>query len=159
MQFAANCIVQHWKTKTHGLMHAKVTCPICRQSVNIILPLFPLETQELTADYRSLMLNLNSYNKKFSGAPRPYMEYIYDLPIMLRHAITELFSLNGLNFWYRIRLVVIMIIAVIYLLSPFDLIPESVYGIIGIVDDFCILLLLAIYVSVFYRQFVTNRNE
>jgi RING finger protein 170 len=124
-----------------------------------MLPLFALETQELTVEYRIIIHDINSYNKKFSGAPRPFIEYIYDLPTMLRHAINELFSLNGLNFWYRIRLTVIIVIAICYLLSPFDLIPESVYGIVGIVDDFCILFLLAIYVSIFYRQFVTNRNE
>ena len=46
---------------------------------------------------------------------------------------------------------------VIYLLSPFDIIPESVFGILGYIDDLMIVLIVVVYVSFLYRATLTER--
>lgn len=58
---------------------------------------------------------------------------------------------------FRIRIILCLVAALLYLLLPFDILPESVFGILGYLDDLLVLLLLAVYVSIIYRNFVANR--
>ena len=44
-------------------------------------------------------------------------------------------------------------------MSPFDLIPEVVFGILGLVDDFVIAIIIFIGVAQGFRQILQNRNE
>jgi RING finger protein 170 len=86
-----------------------------------------------------------------------WIDYIRDLPTILRHCFRLFFSVSGLLLMFRIRILVILLIALLYFLSPFDIIPEAAFGILGLLDDFFILLLVAIYVSVIYRRYVANQ--
>lgn len=44
-----------------------------------------------------------------------------------------------------------------YLISPLDMIPEAVFGFLGLLDDLFVIFLLAIYVTVIYRRFLASR--
>ncbi len=46
------------------------------------------------------------------------MDYLTDIPVLLRHIINELFSLQGLQLWHRIRWTILMIIGFLYFISP-----------------------------------------
>ena len=46
--------------------------------------------------------------------------------------------------------------ALLYLLSPFDIIPEAAFGLIGILDDLVIITLFLLYASILYRNFVVQ---
>ena len=59
---------------------------------------------------------------------------------------------------FRFRIVLLAIGAIFYLISPFDILPESVFGVLGFLDDIFIFLLLAVYISIFYRQAVAARG-
>jgi RING finger protein 170 len=85
------------------------------------------------------------------------MDYIRDLPTLLRHAIREVFTLSGLVWMFRLRIVICFIAALLYFISPLDLIPEAAFGILGLLDDFFVLLLLGIYVTIIYRRAITAR--
>ncbi|CAK9295705.1 unnamed protein product [Gordionus sp. m RMFG-2023] len=87
------------------------------------------------------------------------MDYIRDLPVLLRHAIGEFFSVSGLAFVFRARMVLCFLGAALYLLSPFDALPEAVFGILGFLDDAVVLLLVAVYATVAYRQTLTARQN
>lgn len=157
--FCGNCIIQHWHVKTANILHTSISCPICRQMVTMMLPAFTLDAETVNNQLnRPIILNINKYNKKFSGMPRNYMDYIYDLPTLLRHSFIALFSLDGLAIWYRVRVVFLVLFALCYLLSPFDLIPETLFGIFGLIDDILIFLFLAVYITIIYRQIVANRT-
>ena len=58
---------------------------------------------------------------------------------------------------FRLRVLVCFLAAILYLISPFDLVPEAVFGFLGLLDDLFILLLLAIYISIIYRRVVMER--
>ena len=58
---------------------------------------------------------------------------------------------------FRVRILVCFLAALLYFVSPFDIIPEAVFGILGFLDDLFILLLLAIYVSLIYRNVIQQR--
>ena len=47
-------------------------------------------------------------------------------------------------------------IAALYLLSPFDIVPEAAFGIFGLLDDLVIVALFLIYASILYRNFVVE---
>ena len=47
--------------------------------------------------------------------------------------------------------------ALTYLVSPLDFLPEALFGLLGFMDDFLVILLLFVYISIMYREVVTQR--
>ena len=88
-----------------------------------------------------------------------WLDYIYDLPTLLRHITSEFFSVGGLMYMFRIRIVICFTGAIMYLISPLDMIPEAVFGLFGLLDDVFVVLLVAIYITIIYRRFLANRWE
>ena len=60
---------------------------------------------------------------------------------------------------FRFRVLICFLAALLYFISPLDIIPEAMFGILGFLDDFFVFLLLAIYVSIIYRQMVAARAQ
>lgn len=87
-----------------------------------------------------------------------FMEMIRDCPTLMRHLWNEFFSVGGLMLMFRIRIVLCFLAAVMYLVSPLDIIPEAVFGVLGLLDDVFVLFLLAIYISIIYRRLVVSRS-
>jgi RING finger protein 170 len=82
------------------------------------------------------------------------------LPYVLGRVWRSLFSPT---FWvYFLRSVHILrwaMLAIVYLLMPFDLIPESVMGIIGYVDDILFaLFLISFFLSIAAIQYYRNHH-
>ena len=59
---------------------------------------------------------------------------------------------------FRFRVVLLVIGAFLYLISPLDILPEAAFGMMGFLDDIFIFLLLAVYISIIYRQIVAARG-
>jgi RING finger protein 170 len=49
-------------------------------------------------------------------------------------------------------MIVIFVSVIAYVISPLDILPESVLGIFGLLDDFFIVLCSALYVIIAFRQ-------
>uniref|UniRef100_A0A8D0E5H8 E3 ubiquitin-protein ligase RNF170 n=1 Tax=Salvator merianae TaxID=96440 RepID=A0A8D0E5H8_SALMN len=148
--FCGTCIIAYWR---QGSWLGAIHCPICRQTVTLFLPLFS-EGQE---DAALVLQDITDYNRRFSGQPRSMMERIMDLPTLLRHAFREMFSVGGLFWMFRIRIFLCLLGALLYLASPLDFLPEALFGILGFLDDFFVVFLLLIYISIMYREVVTQR--
>lgn len=148
--FCGSCIIAYWRC---GSWLGAIHCPICRQTVTLFLPLFNDSQQ----DGAQVLEDVNDYNRRFSGQPRTIMERIMDLPTLLRHAFREMFSVGGLFWMFRIRILLCLLGALLYLASPLDFIPEALFGILGFLDDFFVVFLLLIYISIMYREVVTQR--
>ena len=86
------------------------------------------------------------------------MDYLYDLPALLRHLLKEFFSVGGLVIMFRARIVLCVVAIVVYLVSPLDILPEAVLGILGLLDDLFVLLLVLVYMTIIYRQVVAQRD-
>lgn len=86
-----------------------------------------------------------------------WLDYLWDLPTLLRHASSEFFSVGGLMYMFRLRIFLCFFAALMYLISPLDMIPEAVFGFLGLLDDLFVIFLLAIYVTVIYRRFLATR--
>ncbi|XP_077549004.1 E3 ubiquitin-protein ligase RNF170-like isoform X2 [Haemaphysalis longicornis] len=157
--FCANCLVSYWH---HGNWGGAVRCPVCRQQVSVMLRCFqdhqvPEETDAQREERARLLRDINDYNRRYSGEPRPWLDHLRDLPTLLRHAGSEFFSVGGIMYMFRLRIVLCFVAAIMYLVSPLDMIPEAVFGILGLLDDLFVVLLLAIYVTVIYRRFLAAR--
>ncbi|CAN7937702.1 unnamed protein product, partial [Ixodes hexagonus] len=157
--FCANCLVLYWR---HGNWRGAVRCPVCRQQVSVMLRCFQEQQVNDDADVQReerlrLLRDINDYNRRFSGEPRPWLDHLRDLPTLLRHAGSEFFSVGGIMYMFRLRIVLCFVAAVMYLISPLDMIPEAIFGILGLLDDVFVVLLLAIYVTVIYRRFLATR--
>ena len=50
----------------------------------------------------------------------------------------------------------ILFTVIAYVLSPLDILPESVLGFLGLFDDFFIILCAALYVIIAYREFLSR---
>lgn len=70
----------------------------------------------------------------------------------------EFFSGAGLLHMFRLRIVICLLAAFVYLISPLDIIPEAVFGILGLMDDMFVILVICIYVSMFYRNYIAIRS-
>lgn len=150
--FCGTCIIAYWR---YGSWLGAISCPICRQTVTLLLPVFVEDNQ--TQDVLELRQDINDYNRRFSGQPRSIMERIMDLPTLLRHAFREMFSVGGLFWMFRIRILLCLLGAFFYLISPLDFVPEALFGILGFLDDFFVIFLLLIYISIMYREVITQR--
>uniref|UniRef100_A0A8K9UHR8 E3 ubiquitin-protein ligase RNF170 n=1 Tax=Oncorhynchus mykiss TaxID=8022 RepID=A0A8K9UHR8_ONCMY len=134
---------------------------LCEQ-VTLLFPLFheqvsPQQVQDGTVEPLLILRDLGDYNRRFSGQPRSLMDRLRDVPTLLRHLFREMFSVGGLFWMFRIRVLLCLIGALTYLISPLDFIPEALFGLLGFLDDFFIILLLFIYISIMYREVVTQR--
>lgn len=92
----------------------------------------------------------------FCGLPQ-FMDRLRDVPTLLRHAFREMFTVGGLFWMFRIRILLCLIGAITYLASPLDILPEALFGLLGFMDDFFVILLLFVYISIMYREVVTQR--
>lgn len=88
-----------------------------------------------------------------------FMDYIYDLPTLLQQLFSELFSVGGLVWVLRLRIILCFFAAALYFISPLDIIPESVFGFLGLLDDVLIILLLLVYITEMYRRVIANRAD
>ncbi|KAK7503951.1 hypothetical protein BaRGS_00004683 [Batillaria attramentaria] len=153
--YCGNCVITYWQ---HQSWLGAVPCPSCRTQVTILLLCFTdAEVAENSEQKSQVLEQINDYNRRFSGEPRPLMDYVRDLPTLLRHAMSEFFTVGGLIWMFRVRVVICFFAALLYFISPLDIIPEAAFGLLGFLDDLFIVLLLAIYISIIYRQIIEAR--
>ncbi|XP_026099787.1 E3 ubiquitin-protein ligase RNF170 [Carassius auratus] len=156
--FCGPCLMAYWR---YGTWLGAISCPICRQTVTLLFPLFRdtggAQTPDGQVDPALILRDIHDYNLRFSGQPRSLLDRLLDVPTLLRHAFREMFSVGGLFWMFRIRILLCVLGALTYLASPLDFIPEGVVGLLGFMDDFFVILLLFIYISIMYREVVTQR--
>ncbi|XP_003745830.1 E3 ubiquitin-protein ligase RNF170 [Galendromus occidentalis] len=151
-RFCAECLIKWLQGPAR---RPTTSCPTCRQHVSALLRNFePVADDEAR---RVLMRQINFYNRRYSGEPRPFWEHVRDLPLLLSHLASEFFSLGGLMYMFRIRIAVCFFLALVYLLSPVDVVPEAMFGLLGFLDDLFVLIVLGVYMSLIYRRLLAER--
>ncbi len=76
--------------------------------------------------------------------------------MLIPHIIRQIFSVQSIAWTYRIRIILIFLSVIAYVLSPLDILPESVLGFLGFFDDFFIIICAALYVIIAYREFLSH---
>lgn len=83
---------------------------------------------------------------------------IRDLPFLLRRLFNYMCTFEGMKYFLTMVISSFMILSLfIYIISPFDLIPEAMFGVVGLVDDLIALLGLIIVIANNYYRFLSIR--
>uniref|UniRef100_A0A2K6VFC8 E3 ubiquitin-protein ligase RNF170 n=1 Tax=Onchocerca volvulus TaxID=6282 RepID=A0A2K6VFC8_ONCVO len=153
--FCCNCIYGYWKYSASLITPVK--CAVCREIVNLLIPL-PTEGERESSADEALRCDerLNDYNRRFSNEGRPIIDYIRDLPVLVPYMIRAVISVNGLMYMFRIRVFLCLLGMAIYILSPFDILPEAVFGLLGMVDDIFISFVVLVYATILFRQLLAG---
>lgn len=147
--FCADCIRRCWQAQ--GELFAGPPCPMCRRRISLLIPTpfddnIPLELRE----------SIEQFNRRFSGVPRTLSEYMADLPSLARALGQELTSLRLFYIISRARIVFALIVAAIYLLSPFDIVPEAIFGVLGLLDDLFLYIVVGFMVLHWFRALMAT---
>jgi len=159
--YCGDCILEVWR-RSNAL--SAMSCPYCRQRITIMLPYFSQEEKdsaelEISENRSKIVSEVHMYNRRYSGEPRSLLEQFRDLPMLLRHLVLYLFSGEGLHLAFQLRVAVLAMFWLLYFVSPLDLIPEAVFGLVGLLDDLVIFLLVAMYLTFFFRQIIASMGQ
>lgn len=89
---------------------------------------------------------IKNYNLMFDDN-RPLLRKILEFPYIMKRLLSYIFSMRFLVFFLRnIYFIRLIFILGFYVISPLDILPESVMGVIGFIDDLLIILIVTSYV-------------
>ncbi len=84
---------------------------------------------------------------------------IRDLPYLVGVFWSEVVRTRGLILLNRLYTVAWFLGGIVYILSPIDLVPEAVLGIIGLVDDVIAIILVGLMIGNQVHNALVQRNE
>lgn len=153
-KFCFACFSQyHANGPAHNVQ--PVSCPLCRRAVDMISEVLPegADGSRLTPQQTELM---KQYNRRFSNEPRSLMDVGQDAPYYLRRlwAMVKGNPARTVRIFCRLRVLLGFFSVALYMLSPFDIIPEAVLGVFGLADDFIIFGIFVVYVTTIFRAFL-----
>ncbi|CDW75568.1 UNKNOWN [Stylonychia lemnae] len=147
-QHQSGCIVSYWKAKREN----KIQCPYCRRDISLLLMKDPTKVE---IDDRR---DIQRFNTLFS-ADRTFLDRIRDFPFLIARFRDELVNTRGGVLFQSSWFLIYIAIMVIYLISPFDLIPEFLFGIFGMIDDILVMIYILGSISTVFYQVLVNRNR
>lgn len=122
-------------------------CPTCRTQIDLVVPCFRRRPADETAEQTLAGFSqvLRRYNNRTAGA-------IFFQGQAMLHFVWNNF--NRLPRRIRGKLVLLFLLGVGYLVSPYDLISEGVVGVslVGYLDDIVVLLVIAVILFAIVRN-------
>ena len=79
-------------------------------------------------------------------------EQLFDAPVVISERVRAMTAAEAFVLMIRTRIGVTAMTVVLYALSPLDIIPEAVFGPLGLVDDLAVMVMGSILVSNVLRQ-------
>ncbi|XP_044474553.1 E3 ubiquitin-protein ligase RNF170-like isoform X1 [Mangifera indica] len=154
--FCGHCIMRLWE---HGSTFQTCKCPLCRRRITLLVPTRASELDRHSPSVAHTLQQLETYNRRFGGGSNGLIQKIQDLPFLLRRLLRELVDpQRSLPLVIRVRVYITMILSAVYMLSPIDVIPEGILGIVGLLDDFLIVLMGFLHVAALYRSVLYYRH-
>ena len=128
----------------------QIKCPMWRSSVSVIFREF--EPNEENQEIRE---KIKRYNRLYSEN-RSFIEFFLDAPYLIRRWFGSIHGVAGLI--QNLRLLTLLMVAFLYIISPLDLIPESVFGVLGLLDDiFIFILIILVIAHSFLQNYLRNQ--
>ncbi|XP_010534093.1 PREDICTED: E3 ubiquitin-protein ligase RNF170 [Tarenaya hassleriana] len=154
--FCGNCIMLVWR---HGSMLQSCKCPLCRRPITLLVPTEDSLRERDDSSVAEILGNIETYNRLFGGHSSSFVQRMRDLPFLLRRLLREMMDpQRTLPLVIRARVYFAMILSAIYIISPVDVIPEGILGIVGLLDDLLIVLLCFLHVAALYRSVLYFRH-
>jgi len=140
------CFVQLYSRATAA---DGVRCPICRGNVTLVVGNFDAFPAELKS-------KLSEFNRRYGGIPRSLYELLSDMPTLATEAVRSVIDGRGASTVIRAKISVMLLTAMLYTLSPVDLVPEAVFGFFGFVDDAFVIILITYLLASIWRDVLTT---
>ncbi|KAF7836424.1 E3 ubiquitin-protein ligase RNF170-like [Senna tora] len=154
--FCGNCIMLVWH---HGSAVQPCKCPLCRRQITLLVPTEDSLGQRHDPEVARVLGNIETYNRLFGGRETGLVQRMQDLPFLLRRLLRELMDPHRtLPLVIRARVYIAMILSAVYIISPVDIIPEGILGIVGLLDDLLIVLICFLHVAALYRSVLYFRH-
>ncbi|KAG2691296.1 hypothetical protein I3843_08G003300 [Carya illinoinensis] len=154
--FCGDCIMLVWH---HGSALHPCKCPLCRRQITLLVPGEASLSQRQDPEVAEILGKVQTYNRLFGGHTNGLFQRMQDLPFLLRRLLRELMDpQRSLPLVIRARVYIAMIVSVVYIISPIDIIPEGILGIVGLLDDLLIVLICFLYVAAIYRSILCFRH-
>ncbi|KAJ9562531.1 hypothetical protein OSB04_007691 [Centaurea solstitialis] len=153
--YCGNCILQVWN---HGSALQPCKCPLCRRQITLLVPSQASSQQVDDPETSEILKRIEGYNRFFGTQSSGLSQRVQDLPFLLRRLFRELMDpQRSLPFVIKARVYLALLSTAIYVLSPVDIIPEALFGILGLLDDFIIALIFFLHVGTLYRAILVRR--
>ncbi|CAL9055480.1 unnamed protein product [Musa banksii] len=155
--FCGHCILRVWH---HGSALQPCKCPICRRFITLLIPADAAVQERQDTGASQVLENIEKYNRKFGGGPSSIIQRLRDLPFFMRRLLRELIDTQRslLPLVLRARIFFAMAVSAIYVLSPVDILPEGVFGFVGLLDDLIVLLVVILHLATIYRSVLVYRH-
>ncbi|CAN6998245.1 unnamed protein product [Brassica oleracea var. botrytis] len=155
--FCGNCIMTVWRYNNSTLRPCK--CPLCRRPISLIVPSEDTTQDRNDSTVAEVLRNLETYNRLFGGGSISLVQRMQDLPFLLQRLLWEMMDpQRTFLLIIKARVYIAMILSAIYIISPIDIIPEGVLGIVGLLDDLLIVLICFLHVASLYRSVLYFRH-
>lgn len=107
-----------------------------------------------------ILSKVESYNRLFGERESSFSQRMQDVPLLVRRLSRHIMDPERtLPFFIRARVYLAAAASALYVISPFDFIPEAIAGIFGLLDDIIIVLICFMYVASLYRSFLLARHR
>ncbi|KAK9949939.1 hypothetical protein M0R45_005447 [Rubus argutus] len=154
--FFGNCILLVW---SHGSTLQPCRCPLCRRQITLLVPTEASMRHHDVPEVAEILGNVAMYNRSFRGHFRGLIQTMRDLPFLLQRLLQELWDpQRSLPRVLRARVCITMILSAAYVLSPVDFFPEAIFGVVGLLDDFLVVLIVLLYSATIYRSVLYQRH-
>ncbi|MED6205101.1 hypothetical protein PIB30_015012 [Stylosanthes scabra] len=154
--FCANCIMLVWH---HGSAVQPCKCPLCRRPITLLVPTDDSLSHRHDPEVANALDKIQRYNRLFGEREGGLLQRLQDLPFLLRRLLRDFSDpRRSLPLVIRARVYIAMILSVVYIISPIDIIPEGILGIVGLLDDLLIVLICFLHVAALYRSVLYLRH-
>ncbi|KAL8225965.1 hypothetical protein R6Q57_018522 [Mikania cordata] len=153
--YCGNCILQLWN---HGSVLQPCKCTLCRRQITLLVPSQASSQLVHDPEASEILNSIQAYNRRFGSQSTGLGQRLQDLPFLLKRLFRELMDpQRSLPFVIKARVYLALILTAIYVLSPVDIIPEALFGVLGLLDDVIIALIFFLHVGTLYRAILVGR--
>lgn len=157
--FCCTCIIQYWQ-QSKSIVYA-CDCAMCRCPFYMLLPVkwpSPGASEEIDDQLHENNMRLDDYNRRFS-IERPALDFIRDIPVLIPYLVRNFFNNDIFAVVNQIRIALVIIFLAAYFCLPNDLFPESMYGLVGFMDDCLIGILVICGLINWFRNYMAERGQ
>ncbi|XP_058030682.1 E3 ubiquitin-protein ligase RNF170-like isoform X2 [Ahaetulla prasina] len=156
--FCGYCLIGYWK---HGSWLNAINCPLCRQKktnsrtlvLNIlgwcffffgkVVFLHTCSENQPDKKNKRTFYDIRTYNRRFSGYPQPFIDHLYDMPVLLPVILRGIFTLATLMWVFFFRVVICFFGTIVCTTCPLEGMPDLCRT-LQIADNIAAIVLLLI---------------
>jgi len=146
--FCGDCLIKVWYSKKHE----KISCPLCRCDVNVIVPSFAHQQPDQDDSHEEIINSINKYNISCSNCPSTILGLILGSPSSMKIFLESLPARKGFARTVKVFLAFLYSLAMlVYLVSPSEMAHEhdNMFGLIDESASFIYLFLYVILIFIF----------